>query len=546
MRSVLACLMVCACAQAQIVAPDYVVRQLVKPSAFHGVHGLAFDAQGMLYAGSVVGQSIYRIDPNRGQVTLVVGTPEGMADDLVFLPDGTMVWTAISQGAVRARKGNGPIRVLAELTSVNSINYRKSDGRLYVAQVFGGDGLWELDVSGERPPRNILKDIGGLNGFDIGADGWIYGPLWFKKQVVKINPDSGELKVIADGFHTPAAANFDSKWNLYVLDTALGTVNRVDIATGTKTVVAQLRTSLDNLAIDARDRVFVSNMADNSIQEVNVRSGKARAVVLGGLAMPVGLAAVPSGKTDRLFVADTFAFRSVDGATGRVTDIERAYAANVHIGNPASVSASANHVLVVSGGNVQKFTHQGVFVRDWQGLRASAALEYADGLVLAQGGTVSLVNANGERRPLAADLGRIQGMGLRAGEVVVADQAGGRVLRVALADGSSQVLAEGLVTPQSIAFDDVGVLTVEFGKRRIVRIVNINGSSKVQEVARDLPVGWFGLDRPQRPIGLAVGRGGVIYHTSDIENAIYKLTPKTPAKRTLISGLTPQATDPDR
>src|SRR5882724_2572732 len=298
----------------QIKAPGYTVEQLVKPSAFHGVHGLTFDSQGNLYAGSVVGESIYRVDTESGKVETFIGGPEGMADDLVFMPDGTVVWTSINQGLVRARKGSGPIRVIAEkMPGANSINYRQSDGKLYMAQVFAGDGLWELDPTGAKPPRGILKDIGGLNGFEVGADGWIYGPLWFKKQVVKINPDTGELKVIADGFGAPAAANFDSKGNLYVDDTARGELVKVDIKTGAKTVAAKLNTSLDNLAIDSKDRIFVSNMADNGIQEVDVKTGKARQVVKGSLATPVNLAAIADGGHDKIFVADIFAFRSVDG-----------------------------------------------------------------------------------------------------------------------------------------------------------------------------------------------------------------------------------------
>src|SRR5262245_24189716 len=117
------------CAAASPTSDMYSVERLVPASPFHGVHGLAFDANGVLYAGSVVGESVYRIDTRSGKVDTVVGAPEGMADDLVFLADGTMVWTAISQGVVRARKANGPIRVIAkDLASVNSINVRKTDG----------------------------------------------------------------------------------------------------------------------------------------------------------------------------------------------------------------------------------------------------------------------------------------------------------------------------------------------------------------------------------------------------------------------------------
>src|SRR4030095_15440680 len=106
-----------------VAAPSsdtYSIERLVPASPFHGVHGLTFDANDVLYAGSVVGQAVYRVDTRNGKVETVVGAPEGMADDLVFLADGTMVWTSISEGVVRARKGNGPIRVLAkDLASIN-------------------------------------------------------------------------------------------------------------------------------------------------------------------------------------------------------------------------------------------------------------------------------------------------------------------------------------------------------------------------------------------------------------------------------------------
>ena len=270
---------------AQPTSERYALDRLVPPSEFHGVHGLAFDSQtGSTPAASSATASTWSTPPAAASESFV-GAPEGMADDLVFLADGTVVWTSIQHGVVRARRGDGPVRELADLVSVNSINVRK-DGRLFAAQVFGGDALWEIDPAGLKAPRLILKDLGGFNGFDIGPDGLLYGPLWFKHQVVRIDPDNGALNVVADGFDTPAAANFDSKWNLYVLDTARGEVVQVDIRNGSKRVLARLATALDNLAIDSHDRMFVSNMADNGIQEVDVHTGAVRQVVKGALAIP--------------------------------------------------------------------------------------------------------------------------------------------------------------------------------------------------------------------------------------------------------------------
>lgn len=509
----------------------HTLQRLVPASSFHGVHGLAFDSKDVLYAGSVVGHSIYRVDTATGKVETFVGAPEGMADDLVFLADGTLVWTAISQGVVRARKGDGPTRVIANLVSINSINVRR-DGRLFAAQVFGGDGVWELDPTGVKPPRSILKDPGGFNGFDIGPDGMLYGPLWFKHQVVRIDPDSGALQVVADGFDTPAAANFDSKWNLYVLDTARGEVVRVDIASGAKQVVAKLQTSLDNLAIDSKDRIFVSNMADNGIQEIDPRSGAARQVLKGSLAIPLGIAALTEGANDTLIVADVFALRSVDGRSGRVTDIARAHAAESQIEYPVSVSANDRHVIVTNNsGMVLRYDRRNLQVlKAWPEFHAAqCAIELPDGtLVLAhttEGKITRTVGADSDETRLVADnlAAPISMASAGNGEIYVSELIAGRISRVNVSSGAKQVVATGLDRPQGIAVaDDGAVLVVEAGRKQLTRVDVRTG--KATPVARDLPVGLENV--PLTLASVAVGANGTIYVTSDVENSIWRLTPK--------------------
>ena len=74
--------------------------------------------------------------------------------------------------------------------------------------MFLGDALYEIDVEGVKPPRMITEKMGGLNGFEFGPDDKLYGPLWFKGQVAKVDVDKAELTVVADGFKIPAAVNF--------------------------------------------------------------------------------------------------------------------------------------------------------------------------------------------------------------------------------------------------------------------------------------------------------------------------------------------------
>ena len=70
-------------------AQTHEVAPLVAGSAFHGVHGLGIDKAGRLFAGSVAGASLYEVDRNNGTAKIAIPSPEGMADDIAFAPDGT-------------------------------------------------------------------------------------------------------------------------------------------------------------------------------------------------------------------------------------------------------------------------------------------------------------------------------------------------------------------------------------------------------------------------------------------------------------------------
>jgi len=146
-------------------------------------------------------------------------------------------------------------------------------GRLCASRVVLGDAMWEIDVAGVKPPRLIAKDLGGFNGFEVGPDGQLYGPLWFKGAVARMNPANGAVTVLNSEFQVPAAVNLDGKGALWVVDTRAGDLSRVDLATGRKTTVRKLSTALDNLAIAPDGTIYVSNMADNAVQAFDPATG---------------------------------------------------------------------------------------------------------------------------------------------------------------------------------------------------------------------------------------------------------------------------------
>ena len=79
-------------------AETWDVTRLVPGSAFHGVHGLAVDKGGKLFAGSVAGAALYEVDRDNGTAKIAIPSPVGMADDIAIAPDGTMAWTGFLTG----------------------------------------------------------------------------------------------------------------------------------------------------------------------------------------------------------------------------------------------------------------------------------------------------------------------------------------------------------------------------------------------------------------------------------------------------------------
>jgi streptogramin lyase len=505
---------------------------LVAPSSFAGVHGLAIDAKGRLLAGSVLGNTLWEVDRATGAAKVLVDAPEGQADDIAVGPNGELAWTNYLMGKLRYRENDtAPMRVLAkDLPGLNSLDFDRRNGKLYASQVFLGDALWEIDREGKKPPRLIKKDMGGFNGFEVGPDGLLYGPLWFKGQVVKIDPAHGNMTVIADGFKIPAAANLDGKGNLWVVDARSGELVRVDLASGKKTVARQLRPALDNLAIAPDGTIYVSNMASNEVQAFNPATGELRTLTSGKVAVPAGM------KIDghNLWVADVFGFRQVDVRTGDVRDVFLMQR-DPELDYPFAVGLSAKLFALTSWftGSVQLVDRQTLkTVETIHGLKAPFdAIPMADGsVVYAELATGSITRASGpkfaEKLVLASGLnGPVQMIVGQDGALYVTEAAG-KLLRIPLdASAPLRTVADGLALPEGVAQTPWGSFIVaESAARRLVEIDPGNGSRRT--VAENLPIGLApgpGLPPPYVVTGVAVGSDGTVYMSANRNNAIYRI-----------------------
>ena len=534
--------------QAEAPPPkEYSQQFLVPGSWFHGVHGLAFNKDDQLFAGSVIGQTLYRVQVDSGEVDRVIDPPTGMADDIAFADDGTMAWTAFLIGKVYVRKPNGKtIEVAQGLSGPNSLAFGK-DGRLFVSEVFLGDALYEIDIKNVDKPdfkplarnelRRISEKLGGLNGFEVHKDdGFLYGPLWFKGEIVKVNLETGATEVIASGFKTPAAANIDpqNRDNLYVVDTGTGGIWSVSLTSKAKKLVASMKPGLDNLAFDSRGRLFVTSMTDNGVYLVDKQTGAHRTIVEGKLAVPTDLAVTTEGGKDTVHVADVFSYRKVDGANGDVTDVLRVHG-ETHA-YPIGISVGPKSVLLSSwfSNTVEKVDRKTGKVTATLGEFAAPvdAVEFADGTMyvaeLASGNLVK-VSADGKERStvmkeLRGPVAMVHGSGPL---IYVTEISAGVVTEINVTAGTRKVVADNLAGPEGIDLGPDGRLYVaEVGQKRVVAIDPATGAKTVIASNLDIGLAPFPGGPPALvPTGVAVGRTGIVYVSADIRNSLYKLTP---------------------
>ena len=161
---------------------DNKIELFVSGAQIAGVNGMHFGPDGLLYAASVIGSDISIIDTKTNKIIKRYDLSDGVIgpDDVAFNSKGEFYWTSILTGEVAGFNVNGE-KVIAGNPGpgVNPITF-SDDDRLFVAQCFFDNGLFEMDPSGKTAPRTIKEEIGefcGLNGMDWGPDAVSYTHL---------------------------------------------------------------------------------------------------------------------------------------------------------------------------------------------------------------------------------------------------------------------------------------------------------------------------------------------------------------------------------
>ncbi len=515
---------------------QYQVTILGRPSPMHAIQGITMGPDGAIYGGSVYGHSVYRVDVASGAITTFVGPKKGAADDVAFAPDGTVVWTNISEGVVYARGSDGEVRAVArDMPGCNGIAFSPA-GRLFVTCVLARDGLYELDLSGSRPPRTVIEQLGNLNAFQFADEHTIFGPLMAPGKVARINAESGEISEVASGFVLPTSVRIERDRKLIAIDYRRGEVVRVDPGSGSKQVIASFPCHLDNCWIARDGTIYVSAPEYCGVVAIDPRTFAQRQLAWADLAGPQLLSVVEVDGREQLLIADIMCPRIMDPETGRTHTIK----SEIHLSGSFGIAADpARYVVSTRGNMLSPPTLQVLERRSGKLLEAVTDIGepydvkvVADRIVVADfaAGELTILadEAPRTRTVIAKGLEGPVGVAMHGDAFFVSEYRGGKVSRVDRRSGASRVLVDGLDRPEGIALGSDGKLFVaEVGRQRLLAVDADTGSADV--MADQLAIGLEVEARapaPLFPTGVAAGRRGTVYVSGNLSNVVYRFDPR--------------------
>ncbi|WP_367344490.1 hypothetical protein [Methanomethylovorans sp.] len=525
---------------------EYTVEIIANGAQVRNANGILLDSNDNLYVASVYGGEIIVLDPDTGEITNRLGLESGVKcpDDLIFGPDGSLYFTNLIVGEVGRLSPDGAISNQSLAPGVNSITF-SDDGRLFVGLDFMGDGLYELDPAFSKEPRLIAKDLGWLNGMDWGPDGYLYGPIWTKGEVVRIDVDSGNITTVAKGFDIPSSVKFNSLGDLYVADCGKGAIFRIHLNNSTTEIVADELEGMDSIAFGSNDQLFTS-AEGGTIYEV-LTDGTTRKILEGGLIGPGGVAVQsdPVSGNDSVFIADLAYLRELEGQTGREIYVERHIMGDLSnhgtgtrkITSPITVSSDGNNLVISSWvyNIVQVWDpNEHKLVQEYLNFSVPMnAIAFQGDMIVAElgmkEGAAQVLRVNDTSRvPLVTGLAVPTGLAATDNDLWVSDWYLGMVFQL-VKDGETLTepipVATNLSFPEGLAVDiDRNLLVVETGTGCISKIDIKTG--EISTIVKDLEVGAQtipGLPPNYIFNGVAVSPSGTIYVTGDKTNVLYRI-----------------------
>ncbi len=489
-----------------------------------GVNGMHFGPDGYLYAASVIGSDITVIDTENKKIVKRYGLSEGVIgpDDVAFNSKGEFFWTSILTGEVAGFNTKGE-KVIAGNPGpgVNPITF-SDDDRLFVAQCFFDNGLFELDSNGVNEPRTIFSEIGeycGLNGMDWGPDGRLYGPRWFNNEVVSVDVDTGNIRKEASGFNVPAAVKFNSKGELFVLDTGEGKV--VKVMEGKNSDYAFIENGLDNLAFNNKDELFVSSYSEGYVLKVS--ENKVEPILPGGISHAGGITIIDND----IVVADIQSVKAYNTNDGSESWNYKNTFRVSPMGANTSVSTYGNNLILTSwlDGHIKIMRpDNGEILESLENLNVPvSATKFNDLVAIAMHGDQSITLHNfktGINSILADGFVAPTHVVNYSDKLLVSDRGAGQLVSID-ANGNKEVVVEGLNSPEGIAIKGSSIFVFEGNTGEIKEIRD----SIISTIATVIP-GSNAQSELQPPSmvfnGLAI-KGDYLYISGELEKALFRI-----------------------
>ena len=406
------------------------------------------------------------------------------------------------------------------------------DGRLFVGRLFLGQGLYELDPNLVDPPVELNEDL-TVNSFDFGPDGYLYAPSFFTGEVLKIDVDSAipvDSEVVANVGGVSSAVKFNSLGEAYAVNIGDGLVLKLDLSgADAHEVVLDVEGTIDNIAFNTDDVLFVAVGADNEIIRIDP-NGHTRTITRGGLGLPGDVAVSPDGT---VWVTELFAMRGFTRGKKPTTSFyDRFLPPGAGFAGATTVVADGDDLLLTSGfanalqvldpatGAVSldirdlRWCHQCHSPRRRH--RRHAARDRHRGRQRGEGrgstSALEVLPSTGSFVPL--------GLASDGDTLYVGDWATGIVW--AVDDGGAGPLAAGLLGPEGMVVDGDRLLVVETGLQQVTAIDLATGATSPVIVGLDysdrIPDGFFPFGIMS---GVDVGHRW-IYVSDDGVNQVYK------------------------
>ena len=188
-----------------------------------------------------------------------------------------------------------------------------------------------------------------VNAFDFGPDGYLYAPSFFTGEILKIDVDATPpvgSSVVADGFGIVSSVKFDSMGDAYTVDIGEGQVWKLDLVGANHELLLDIEGTIDNMAFDADDRLFVAAGADNQI--IRLDSNGVHILNEPGLGLPGGVGISPDGT---VWVAELFGMSGFESnpREAAISFYDRTLPPGTGFGGASTVVADGDDLILSNG-----------------------------------------------------------------------------------------------------------------------------------------------------------------------------------------------------